>query len=165
MFHKLEDSINFFIQTRGENLVLRQSILTGILGICLLVGCGSSEKGPELATVTGKVTVDGEAVSGGTIQFVPDSAKGTTGPSSTSEIQPDGSFTLLGPGGTPGAVIGSHKVVVQCPPDPGEVSGGDGQSGSYECKIPDKYGDIKSTDQSAEVQSGENTVNIELKSK
>lgn len=131
-------------------------------------GCGGGAgDAPELAAVTGKITVAGEAVSGGTITFTPDNSKGTNGPASGGEIGADGTYTLYGPGGAPGAVIGSHKVTVVCAADPGEVSGGESSTEPYKCIIPARYGDIKVTDLSADVKDEEagNTIDLDLQAK
>lgn len=144
--------------------------ICAVLCFCIftIVGCGGgASDAPELAPVTGKVTVAGEAVSGGTITFVPDNSKGTTGPSSAGEITADGTYTVYGPGGEAGAVVGSHKVTIICAPDPGEVSGGESSSEPYKCIIPARYGDVKLTDLTAEVKQSEagNTVDLDLKKK
>ena len=141
------------------------------VGIVLLVasslpGCGGSDA-PDLAKVTGTVKLDGKALPGGTVVFVPNNAEGTTGPSSTAEIGPDGSYTLMAPGGREGAVIGVHTVVVTGPPDPTNVSGESDpppvKPGEV-VKVPEKYADSLTSGVTAEVKAGENNIPVELSS-
>lgn len=84
-----------------------------------LGGCGRPA-GVEFAPVTGRVTVNGQPLAAGTIHFVPDESKGTSGPMSTGVLQSDGSFALRGPGQHAGAMVGSHRVYLTLPlPDLG----------------------------------------------
>jgi hypothetical protein len=72
---------------------------------CLAAGgCGS---GLTLAPVSGRVRVDGQPVTSGTIMFHP-----ASGPAAVGTIQSDGTYTLatLRPGD--GAVVGTHRVTI-----------------------------------------------------
>lgn len=78
------------------------------LVVLLLGGCDS---GPSTIPVSGKVTVDGQPLSKGTLRFIPDASKGNT-----LEIEPaatieGGSYTLY-TSGKPGAAAGAYKVAV-----------------------------------------------------
>jgi len=85
--------------------------LAACLSLLALLGCGKSV-GPEFAPVTGRVTLNGSAPTGCEIVFIPDSTKGHTGPSSVGRIDPEGSFSLTGPGGRKGAVLGHHRAYI-----------------------------------------------------
>ena len=73
-----------------------------------LAGCVESE--PQRVQVAGRVEIDGEPLSMGTIRLVPGGGRPVSG-----EIQADGSFTLAsaGQGGLiPGVVPGLYRVAV-----------------------------------------------------
>jgi hypothetical protein len=85
--------------------------LAACLSLLALLGCGRAA-GPEFAPVTGRVTLNGGAPTGCEIVFIPDSTKGHTGPSSVGRIDPEGYFSLTGPGGRKGAVLGHHRAYI-----------------------------------------------------
>lgn len=91
--------------------------LPAVLG-CLFAlsacGCGGP-KGPPFVPVEGRVTFAGKPVTVGEIFFAPDISKGADGPMSVGELRTDGSYSLRGPGGRVGAVIGSHRVYLAMP--------------------------------------------------
>ena len=49
-----------------------------------LVGCGG---GPAMAPVTGKITVSGQPATRGSVIFMPDNSKGTTGKGAVGDIR------------------------------------------------------------------------------
>jgi len=71
-----------------------------LLLACSLSGCGNSEEGPSRYVVTGTVTYDGKPVPRGYVTFVPDNAKGTTGPTSRAKIV-DGKYNTQSEGSKP----------------------------------------------------------------
>ena len=84
--------------------------ITGLMPIVLvfvLAGCGGNP-GPKLTHVTGKVTLSGAPVPYGTIEFVPDPAKGGKGPAGTAEII-NGEFSTKNANGR-GVIAGAHLV-------------------------------------------------------
>lgn len=75
--------------------------------IAVLAGCS---RGPEFAEVEGSVTRGGEPLRNVRVEFWPD----TDGPKSTGITDDQGRYVLTSEDGTkPGAVVGSHKVVVK----------------------------------------------------
>jgi major membrane immunogen (membrane-anchored lipoprotein) len=74
----------------------------------LLTGCGSS--GPELAKVTGKVTLDGQPVHGAAITFRPQGEKGSTSYGGTNK---DGIYTLMFTRDSNGAMPGDYFVDIE----------------------------------------------------
>jgi hypothetical protein len=83
-----------------------------------LAGCGPGH-GLTLGRVQGKVTYKGEPVRYGTVFFVPNTSKGTDGPSAMGIIKDDGTYTLSTDSGGDGALVGHHKVgVVGLDPTP-----------------------------------------------
>ncbi|MCA8988320.1 MAG: hypothetical protein KDA78_11795 [Planctomycetaceae bacterium] len=106
----------------------------------------------------------GNPVANAEITFYPDNAKGTTGPASYGTTDTSGKFTLTGPGGANGAVIGSHKVTVICQ---GAVSSDSGSGGEAAppCNVPTKYSDARESDLTADVKEGENNLTLEVPGK
>ncbi len=74
--------------------------------VCMVSGCGGS--GLKLQPVSGKVTFAGKPVAYGTIDFVPDTARGTKGPAGTAEII-NGVFDTRKQNGR-GVIAGPHIV-------------------------------------------------------
>jgi hypothetical protein len=154
----------------------RQTLLTVPALLLLVAGCGGTSK--PTADVSGTVTIDGAAVTGGSMQFV---AK--DGPTFRVQIHDDGTYsqTELQPGdyvvtvetesinpakkapvyGGPQGVKMTNKAS-PIPPDAGGAAGG--ATGTY-VAIPKKYGDPKKSDLKVTLAKGKNDkVPIELKS-
>jgi hypothetical protein len=74
----------------------------------MLSGCG--DKAPEADQVSGKVTFDGQPVVYGSIEFIPDAAKGHKGPAGSAEIV-DGQYDTSTAGGK-GLSKGPHVARV-----------------------------------------------------
>jgi len=91
--------------------------LMALAGLILSSGCSSSA---TLAPVSGKVTVDGNPLTKGTVIYRPDKTKGNnTGDEPIGEINAEGVYTLQ-TRGKPGAPLGWYKVTVSvtdAPPD------------------------------------------------
>jgi hypothetical protein len=81
-----------------------------LLAVCFLIltaciaGCGKS--GPELAPVSGRVTVDGQPMANVDVTFQPDEAR----PPSYGRTGPDGHYELGYKKGVQGALLGQHTV-------------------------------------------------------
>jgi hypothetical protein len=71
----------------------------------VLAGCGPA--GPDLAPVTGKVTLDGQPMTHGHVGTIPTVGRGAHG-----DIRPDGTFELHTYATGDGARVGPHKVGV-----------------------------------------------------
>jgi hypothetical protein len=68
-------------------------------------GCGRT---PLLAPVSGTVTLNGKPLPNVQVEFWPE----TSAPRSTGMTDEQGRFTLVTDTGSPGAVVGSHKVIL-----------------------------------------------------
>jgi hypothetical protein len=82
-----------------------------LMAALVLSGCGPNN-GMNLGRVQGKVTYKGEPVKYGTVSFVPDSSKGTSGPIAMGNIKDDGSYILSTSDAGDGAVVGHHRISV-----------------------------------------------------
>ncbi len=77
--------------------------LLWLLLLATLVGCGS-----DTVKVTGKVTLDGEPLTTGRINFYPETGRPATG-----AIQPDGTFTMTTFEEGDGCLPGEHVVTIK----------------------------------------------------
>ena len=135
--------------------------------VALLVGCGGrAADAPVMGRVSGVVTLDGNPVAGATVEFAPDNERKTKGPKSSGVTDAQGKYTLSGPGGQTGAVVGFHKVTVTCPPSAEQSSSISGASSAptTPCTVPVKFADSKTSGESKEVKTGTNDLPITLKS-
>jgi hypothetical protein len=141
-----------------ENCVTQRfSPVFCVILILSLTGCGGGgEPIPELAQVTGVVTMDGAPLDGAKIIFEPQqSADKARRRASSATTESDGSYTLQYNSDASGATPGSHKVLISKMPDDPEQAG--------EQLIPAKYNN--KTELTAEVKEGDNSFDFDLKSK
>ncbi|MFW6171784.1 MAG: carboxypeptidase-like regulatory domain-containing protein [Planctomycetota bacterium] len=149
-----------------------------VVGLCVMcltcVGCGSG--GPEVGKVSGKVTMDGEPLDNALVTFTPVDG----GRPSTGKTDENGNYTLAY-ADRMGALVGKHQVRVTTLT---EVEGEDmseigsdseaymkqatgGSASDYDNAtvsepIPAKYN--TETELTRDVESGKNTIDIELSS-
>lgn len=125
------------------------------LCLCLTAGCGggAGSDQPDLGTVTGVVTMDGDPLSGVTVTFTP-----TEGRPSNGVTDEAGKYELGYLRDIKGAVIGTHSVSIttpqEAPTPPGQ---------KYKDPIPAKYN--AQTTLTEEVKAGDNTIDFKLESK
>ena len=102
-----------------KRLFFSRLVLVAVLvGAALVLGCGKEQ---SLASVSGKVTVDGTPLSGGQVTFIPDVPGGKEGAEAASKlptsgissgaIGSDGTYKIY-TGGKQGAPLGKYKVTV-----------------------------------------------------
>jgi len=123
-----------------------------ILPPVLLAGCG----GPSVAPVSGRVTVAGQPVAKGSLIFMPNQDKGTSGKAATGDIQPDGTYTLSTFSEKDGAIVGHHRVVIT------GRSLEDDEGTPPNTEIPPRYGNVRQSGLTAEVKSAGNTIDFDL---
>jgi hypothetical protein len=116
--------------------------------LVLLAGCGKS--GPELAAVSGRVTLDGQPLPGAQLMFQPEAL----GSPSFGLADREGKYELGYKRGVKGAVIGWHAVKIQMDPGASTPSG--------EKSLPARYN--TESNLRREVVSGENILDFELTS-
>ena len=120
-----------------------------VIGVISLPGCGAGGNGPQFGKVTGVVTLDGNPLPEAQVEFLPQ-----LGRSSTAETGKDGSYRLQYTADRDGAVVGSHTVKIH--------TAVDGRVGGPKELLPARY--HSETELKAEVKSGNNTLNFDLKS-
>jgi hypothetical protein len=88
-----------------------QRLLLGLV-LVLCLGCGA--RAPRVATVSGRVTLDGKPLPKASITFVPMATKANANPGPTAQAitDPDGRYQLSVDAGTPGAVVGTSRIYI-----------------------------------------------------
>jgi hypothetical protein len=133
--------------------------------------------------VEGTVSLRGEALAGIQVSFVPDTEQDTAGPRSVAFTDKDGHYKLMCDNGSPGAVVGRHRVLLhdtrilghkapappmlppvgdrKAPPDEGAASAAKPKfpPGS---RIPPRYSRVSDTPLVEEVLPGPQTVDFNL---
>ena len=127
-------------------------------------GCGSgSSLEPELAAVSGKITVNGVPGSDLDVVFEPQAAGPGTGKdigaASMARTDAEGNYKLLYKGTMRGAVVGKHVVRIVATAGGGPAGGETGAVAKFD--IPPAYGADSALVR--EVQKGENTIDVEVK--
>jgi hypothetical protein len=89
--------------------------LLGVTALTIAVACTGCSPSPfKFVPVSGTVSLDGQPLAGGIVNFQP-IVVGTgvnSGPGSTARTGADGRFTLATIRGEPGAVVGKHRVKI-----------------------------------------------------
>jgi hypothetical protein len=129
------------------------AVLSLLIGALAAAGCrGRGYEGQRRAAVSGMVTLGGQPVDGGVIQFVPvggDGRKASTSISGGRYDIPEARGPNLGP----------HRVMINWPKPTGQVSA-DGEGMETVEAVPAEY-HAESTLE-VELQAGENTHDFEL---
>ena len=132
------------------------SCLLASLLLLVEVGCGGGKSGPELATVKGTIKLDGQPVDGGSITF--QSATQAAGGGVK-----NGEFHFKGESGIP---VGQYAVRINWLKPTGKkvIEPDSGQETDEVIEaIPAKYN--TQTGEKATINSGENALSFDLKSK
>lgn len=117
---------------------LRRAAVVVAIGAALVAGC--SRNPFPLAPVSGTVTLDGVPLRSGVVSFQPTASQGSqAGPGSTGPIDERGHFVLVALDGTPGAVVGEHRVRIYSA-TPGESPRDDSDSSvAMRERVPVRY--------------------------
>jgi hypothetical protein len=131
--------------------------LQGIgLGLLMIAGGCGGVKGPELAMVTGIVTLDGQPLPEARLVFQP---SGKAASPSIAETSPDGRFKLAFNRNKSGAMIGTHQVKITT----AKLVSGDGGKETFRPeKLPPRYNG--QSELAYQVQPGRNNFEIKLES-
>lgn len=126
------------------------AVSLSILLICLLTAFGDSDNRPHRVPVSGRVVIDGEPLTSGTIIFVPeDGAHASIG-----MIDENGHFTLTCYDGNDGAVPGTHRMEVVLTRAPDE--------GAPPWPVPRKYANHQTSKLIAEITEPTENLLVEL---
>ena len=96
-----------------------RSVTLAIALLLPLAGCGGRSDLPPRAKVSGVVTLDGQPLTIGLVQFSPDQSKDNKGPVAVGQIDSTGHYQLTTDRqGGDGAVLGFHKIRVEAREQP-----------------------------------------------
>ena len=131
----------------------RCGVLAIAVGLFTLPGCGETSTMPKTVEVAGTVTLNGEPLTEGMINF----SSSSTGDAANAKLGPGGRF-LFGNGVLPG----SYRVTItpvgsDIPPAPGV------EPPTLNLEIPSKYSDLTTTDLKATVAPGNDDFTFDLK--
>ncbi len=127
---------------------MRFQILVLMLPLLCLCGCGPA--GPELAEVSGTVTLDGQPLPGFIVNFIP-VEKGTTSSGITDET---GQYRLMFTRDRSGVLLGEHHVTFEAMPLDDQPKN--------RVRLPRKY--TRTGELTATVQRGANSIDLDLAS-
>jgi hypothetical protein len=131
------------------------------LAITIALMCGCHKGGPELAKVSGTVSLNGKPLTGGQITFFP-----AQGPSAFATIESDGTFVLSTKQPADGALIGTHKVAI-LPPTVGRTlesmtAAKAGRPSPSQITVPQYAQSPETSGITRDVARGENKFSIDL---
>ncbi len=111
--------------------------MLSVLAIPLMFGCDSSKH--QLAPVSGIVTLDGEPLSDGVVNFQPMAGKNVNvGPGSNARTDEQGRFVMNTIDDQPGAIVGKHRVrIYSFSPESPRVDDTDSEPPSE--RVPHRY--------------------------
>ncbi|WP_425619303.1 hypothetical protein NA78x_003041 [Anatilimnocola sp. NA78] len=140
---------------------LTQARFFCLLGsLLILTSCLGCSSGPEFGQVNGQLIVNGEPAAEVRVEFHPDAALGTKGPSSSGQTDAEGRFKLfyvLGEQTGEGAVVGQHRVVIQ------DQRMGKSETGrGVAIRFGPEYAAILSTPLTTTIQAGEQTLTLKV---
>jgi hypothetical protein len=135
--------------------------LVGYFVVCSMIatvlGCGPG--GPELAEVSGTVTLDGKPVPNAVLTFIP-----TGGTTSYGMTNAEGKYKMMFTDTKSGAMLGTHSVELQVKryskDEVIEMKAAGMDATTDFVQIPKKYN--KPGALTAEVKKGKNTINFQL---
>ena len=160
------------MRTESSPIQLRRNAALLIIPAVVLVQGGCTTEQSKLATVHGRVTVDGKPVPGAQILFMPPGDRVATG--TTDE---DGYYRLSTFDKHDGAVVSQHLVTITCLPlipvqpmtaDMAALPAGPKielpQDENWVSPIPKKYSDPANPPFSIRVKPGDNEIDFDLDS-
>lgn len=133
---------------------LKRNVVLGL--VLFAVACLGCDSGPEIASVEGTVTMDGEPLEGAAVVFVPE--QGRPAGARTDE---QGHYVLTFTEGREGALLGTQKIRITTESDPYEDEDGNMVPAQPET-VPTKYN--AETELKYTVKEGENIADFDLES-
>lgn len=124
-------------------------VVLPVLFAVAVTGCGPGDR----AAVKGRVSYDGQPVTGGSITFAPIASAAKAGKPATGKVQPDGTFVLGTDTAADGALIGRHDVFYR-PPAAASENADPNVRSAYQGLVP--------KESEVEVKAGQNEIAIEL---
>ena len=136
----------------------RSQAAIAAFSLMFIAGCGQ-QTGPELAAVTGKITLDGQPLPRVNLRFIPEQPGGSPSFGGTNA---NGQYKLLFNAQRTGAMLGKHRVEIE-PASVETDESGKPVPGAQVVKLPPKY--TRAGALTADIKAGKNTVDFELVAK
>lgn len=130
--------------------------LTATLLTAAAAGCS----GPNAASVTGTVTLDGQPLTTGNVSFYPD---GGSGAPAYGQIDANGRYSLS-TGTDAGLAPGKYIAVVVATKDPPQPYDATGSEVPPIPITPARYGNVQTSDLRFDVKAGNNDISLALQS-
>lgn len=132
------------------------------VALCFAICTGCSDGGPELASVTGVVTIDGKPIPNAVLTFVPEEGSPSYGQTSR-----DGHYALMFTDTKQGAMLGTHQVSIEVQRISKEEMA---EMKAQGMEVPDKSVEIPKAYRqpgalTAEVKRGSNAIDFHLEAK
>ncbi|MEM8945388.1 MAG: hypothetical protein AAGD11_09405 [Planctomycetota bacterium] len=128
---------------------LSYRLAAAMIVVCIFATLGCSDGRPKRVTVSGTVLIDGQPLTQGIVQFVPEGSRPAAG-----KIDASGRFTLTSYDGGDGVVLGTHRVMVAAK----EVI----SESKVKWLAPPKYADLRNSGLSFEITEPTDDLTIEL---
>lgn len=140
---------------------MRFVVLAAVL--LTVAGCGVR---PETSPVSGQLLLDGKPLTNILVTFIPDGSSLEAPIRSMAVTDADGKFQLRTETQIEGALIGSHKVILE---DLAILDAPRSENGTVTkmptVRFPDRYKSIVSSSLKAEINAGPNDLKLEIQSK
>lgn len=130
------------------SLVLKECTILGI-ATCIAICSGCSDGRPTRVKVSGTVLIDGQPLTKGIVQLVPNGTRPAAG-----KIDAQGRFTLTSYDGGDGVVLGTHRVLIAAKEAVSESQ--------VKWLAPPKYADLKNSGLTIEITEPTEDLTIEL---
>ncbi|SFI96990.1 hypothetical protein SAMN05421753_11422 [Planctomicrobium piriforme] len=135
-------------------IVSKPRLLLSACAVLALVASGCGKGTPPTGKVTGKVLLDGEPLTTGSVLYIPN----PTGQYASGKIDKDGSYSLTTFVNGDGAVLGKHRIIVSA------VKEVKNEGDPVVPLTPSKYSNENTSGLEADVKKGENVVDLNLSS-
>lgn len=145
---------------RRGTVVVLLSVLWMFGSVC---GCGGSNR--PTASVSGKVTWNGNPVTAGELLFDPQSGGDYPGKSGAGAIRADGTYSVSTYRQNDGAVLGEHRVSYAAPPptfQKGAPAASSGDRSTEGDPVASPFRGLRPKNATVTVSRGVNTIDIEL---
>ena len=138
--------------------ILRPAFLLALLA----AGCGRGDGPDKLVPVRGKITLDGQPLTSGSVSFRPDDSRGNTSQDQPYAILDEQGHYELKTAKWAGAPPGWYKVMVLAPEEPGEWKAG--RPPPPRSRINARYARPETTDLAVEVveKPGPNAYDLQV---
>lgn len=128
-----------------------------LLSVAVVIGCGDKDWG----YVTGTVMVDGRPVGPGSLMFEPVDPDANTVSAAIAHFKEDGKYVLKSAGNREGAKAGEYRVMIHGRSE--EKFGEEAIDPTAPSAIPARYLDYGSSGLTRTIESGQNTIDFDLK--